>query len=155
MSKNKILSLYFTKGFTLIELLVVIAIIGILASVVLASLNSARNKGSNAAVKSSISQIRLQSEIWYSNNNSKYNISGIATGSCSSANTIFIDPVISQSITNITNNSDQANPPACFTDAAGQKWAVSATLKDGISWCVDNSGWVNEGTAFNGGFCTV
>ena len=53
------------RGFTLIELLVVIAIIGILASVVLASLNSARDKGADAAIKSNLNNIRAQAEIVY------------------------------------------------------------------------------------------
>jgi prepilin-type N-terminal cleavage/methylation domain-containing protein len=56
------------KGFTLIELLVVIAIIGVLSSVVLASLNSARQKSRDAKRISDISQIQLALELYFDTN---------------------------------------------------------------------------------------
>ncbi|OHB19738.1 MAG: hypothetical protein A2854_03745 [Parcubacteria group bacterium RIFCSPHIGHO2_01_FULL_56_18] len=55
----------FSRGFTLIELLVVIAIIGILSSVVLASLNSARKKGRDARRISDVKQLQLALELYY------------------------------------------------------------------------------------------
>jgi len=53
------------RGFTLIELLVVISIIGILSSVVLASLNSARAKSRDARRVADLSQIRLALELYF------------------------------------------------------------------------------------------
>ena len=52
-------------GFTLIELLVVVAIIGVLASVVMVSLNSAREKGRDARRLSDLKQIQTALEMYY------------------------------------------------------------------------------------------
>ena len=58
------------KGFTLIELLVVIAIIGILSSVVLASLNSARQKSRDARRISDVKQLQVALELYFDTNQS-------------------------------------------------------------------------------------
>jgi prepilin-type N-terminal cleavage/methylation domain-containing protein len=84
----------YKRGFTLIELLVVIAIIGILSSIVLASLNSARQKGRDARRISDIKQLQLALELSYDANGSYP--TGLTTGALVTPGyitTIPTDPV--------------------------------------------------------------
>lgn len=63
-----------SRGFTLIELLVVIAIIGVLSSVVLASLNSARQRARDAAVKTGVRELSTLMQLEYNDTGSFANL---------------------------------------------------------------------------------
>ena len=60
------------RGFTLVELLVVIAIIGLLASVILASLNSARVKSRDARRIADLKQLQNALELYANDNGGTY-----------------------------------------------------------------------------------
>lgn len=122
------------KGFTLIELLVVIAIIGILSSVVLASLNTARNRGADASVKGNLSSVRAQAELFYDTGNTYASM-------CS-------DATITNQL-NAASNAGAGNTTsdACFSSATA--WIATAPLKStnvfgGSSgtdyFCIDSTG---------------
>ena len=80
-----------SRGFTLIELLVVIAIIGILSSVVLASLNSARAKGRDSRRVSDLKQMANQVAL-LGETTSLGCTAGTAASTCSTLSSSYADP---------------------------------------------------------------
>ncbi len=135
----------FNKGFTLIELLVVIAIIGILAAVVLASLNDARDSGQDASIKQSIGNARSQAELIYNQNNFSY-----ATV-CTAGNSI--DRLMVAAANNRAETTTKTAVMAIGTASSGTQvtchsndsgYAVIAPLNvttGGAAWCVDSTGF--------------
>lgn len=130
----------YSGGFTLIELLVVIAIIGILASVVLASLNTARNKGADAKIKAELANARAQAELYYDSQSPN-----TYAGVCTSGATNGILPLITSAAgtAGTTAGADAATGTAGTCNdapATGTGWAAEIPLKTGGFYCVDNTG---------------
>ena len=131
------------RGFTLIELLVVIAIIGILASVVLASLNSARDKGEDAAIKSNLNNARAQAALYYEDNTRSYD--GVCAASQSATPGGILDLVA---------GAIGGGAAAADCDDDVDVWAVEKELNSGEFYCVDSTGKAAENAATKGAAAT-
>lgn len=151
------------NGFTLIELMVVVAIIAILTAIVLTSLNDAKMKGNDAAVKSNLDTIRSVTELYYSENGNSYLPEGGATFG------ILSCPIYDVAGTNMFSNNKsiveatteaakRGNGSACYNSRS--VWAVAVGLKSkaNTSWCVDSGGASrlvssDPATSITGGVC--
>ncbi len=122
MSKTK------NSGFTLIELLVVIGIIGILSSVILAQLNTSRNKGTDASIKSTMNNAASQAQVYYDiHNGSNWNLV------CTAAN--GLGPIMTR-LGEIANGG-----VAACSGSAQNGWRAHAQLKYQTGyWCADYTG---------------
>ena len=149
------------KGFTLVELIVVIAIIGLLSSVVLASLTSARESGRDAKRKLDLKQLENALELYYDQFGSYTqpeswcnDYSTGANGGCSNPTgtdwdadsdlrdlvtngfitSLPVDP-LNDAIYRYTYEPWNLNEPTPGTPA-GQAYDLCATLEKGGTFCV-------------------
>lgn len=133
----------FSKGFTLIELLMVIVVISILATIVLAALGSARDKGGDAGVKSNLGGARSQAEVFFNTNTAVPNsyINVCTNGVIGGAQGMGLAVLFAAKAAGLSSyNTNQAGNIANATCNSGTNaWAVEVPLKLGGMWCVDST----------------
>jgi prepilin-type N-terminal cleavage/methylation domain-containing protein len=149
------------SGFTLIELLVVISIIGLLASIVLASLISARDKARDVALISEVRQQQTVLALYYTDNNGYPSIPDNSNFACLTVGCEF--PGISASLVSLLpqHPSVAAALPnqALLADAVLAKYSQGASgsneeltingnlYKGIIYYCDQSSGSICTGTS--------
>ena len=124
----------YKRAFSLIELLVVIAIIGILASVVLVSLNTSREKSKDAKIKAEVSQVRSALEAEFSNEGYPSLVSAIpenravAPFAPDTALRTLVDSILSQQINGLFGADADGVPASVSNVANGPTYTSSPSL---------------------------
>jgi prepilin-type N-terminal cleavage/methylation domain-containing protein len=144
------------RGFTLLELLVVIAIIGVLAAIVIVSLQQAKKKSQNAEMSTSIIQYVNALELYRVNHNNVLPLTGTNftavclgqyVGTCGSGSTNNSPALISA-----LSQYIPPSPIRVTVESATPSWigaTYNCTDGNGNSSCADNEislVWYMEGT---------
>lgn len=141
------------KGFTLVELLVVISLIGVLTTLVVANLNSARERARDAARKSDLRNIQTALRLYYndvgayptSNSGAPVACDGTCTWGASWENagitymgTLPGDPLSDQSYVYTYVDDENYTLKSCLENKSDDKGETETNT----TWCP--SGWKYE-----------
>ncbi|HAT68215.1 MAG: hypothetical protein A2481_04005 [Candidatus Yonathbacteria bacterium RIFOXYC2_FULL_47_9] len=127
-----------SRGFTLIELLVVISIIGLLSSVVLSSVNTARKKAADSKHIQALNQLKRAMELYYDNNGGLYPPLPVANGfanncwDCTGGFPVAFDAGRLAALAPYLSERPQVTPTAAniWTGGSGYYYKVSTDQKD-------------------------
>lgn len=132
------------KAFTLIELLVVIAIIGILSSIVLTNMNSARQKARDVKRVADIKQLQLALALYFDVNGGKYPRTLTLGGSTELAPTYT--PVISTPPTGVSGVSTYFYVPLNVGGGFCNSYHLGAALEVGSNSVLTGDSDASVGT---------
>jgi prepilin-type N-terminal cleavage/methylation domain-containing protein len=155
------------SGFTLVELILVIAIIGVLSSIVLASLNNARNRAKDVAIKMEVAQLVNLATIDSVDTGSYCNFQGDDTSSWITAmgetcEDSFTGSLMTQSRQLCHSIFDKSGPgtiaglgsgykiyTSTWNAACGSSYSFMVALNNGNWYCSGSSGSRGEYTAYS------
>ncbi|PLX28805.1 hypothetical protein C0581_00730 [Candidatus Parcubacteria bacterium] len=123
------------KGFTLIELLVVIAIIGLLSTLAVVALGSARKKANDSKRLSDVKQVQTALELYYTDNNTYPTTTGsvnLGTGSYVCLNAAgFAASGCTSPYMGLVPAGPGNSEFYTYSSAAGTDYVINATLEVG------------------------
>ena len=128
------------KGFTLIELLVVVSIIGLILSIALASLRSAKDKAADANIKANLGTVKTQTALYFDTHG---DLGFSPADPCQfEEGTLFGDPTIIGAIESAKTAS--GGFASCYSNA--DKWAVAVQMRESptTAWCIDWRGTTRQ-----------